>query len=634
MQSGAADPSQQVDDALSNARELHQSGRLDEAEVIYKRVLERNPRDFKTLLLLAALEHQRERDRGALELIERALRVNSQSAEALLQHAMILRSLQKPEDALASYDAALAIAPDVPAALYNRGNLLQSLGLHEKALASYDHVLTLQPHDADVLNNRAVVLQKLGRFEAALESCQRALSVRPGYAHALTNRGHALQALGRFDEALRDYEAALRIDPDHVDALTGCGAILFNVGRFAEALASHERAFRFAPGALGAVHVGDALHALGRHDDAVGAYDRALEIDSNCIEALNNRGNALQALNRHEEALASYITATEIAPDDAHAHWNEGLVRLLLGDYERGWQKYEWRWKNRQLNASPRLSDKPQWQGHEDIAGKTVLVHAEQGFGDAIQFIRYVPLLAARGAAIVVACHESLREIFGSIEGVHEITTSERALPRFDYHVPLVSLPYAFKTVLGDIPAQMPYLSARVDAVEAWHRKLAAHTGLKIGLAWMGNPKFTAAGAKACRLEQLRIVLDQPGCNFVSLQKGEASADIEKLGLASRIADYTADVKTFSDTAALITNLDLVISIDTAVAHLAGALAKPVWILLPFAADWRWLRDREDSPWYPSARLFRQSRPGDWDGVLREVREALQSAAMRPARAP
>jgi tetratricopeptide (TPR) repeat protein len=660
MQPGANGVSS-IEHALNGARALHQSGRLDEAKDLYRSVLERDPRQVDALLLLSVLEHQCGNDENALELVTRALDENPDSVEALVHRAMTLRSLGRPEKALESYDAALAIRPDIADVLYNRGNVLQSLGRHSDALTSYDAALALQPGDAAALNNRAVVLQALGRFDAALQSCNRALSIQPGYAEALNNRGNvlqglgrhqdalqsydaalarkaryaealnnrgnALQALGRFEEALNSYDSALAIDSKHVDALSSRGTALYHRGRYTEALTSYETAFTVTPSALRAVNVGNALQALGDYGRALTLYDRALELNPDSVEALNNRGNALRALNRHEEALASYIKATEIAPEDAHAHWNEGLVRLLMGDYERGWQKYEWRWRNRQLNASPRLSDEPQWHGDEAIAGKTVLVHAEQGFGDAIQFIRYVPLLAARGASVAVACHESLRDLFSQINGVREVVTSADALPRFDYHVPLISLPYAFKTTLGDIPAHVPYLNVRAQDIEPWKAKLAVRPGFKVGLAWMGNPKFTAAGAKSCSLEQLQLLLDQPACTFISLQKGDAAAGIRALGLTGHIADHTGELHSFSDTAALITNLDLVISIDTAVAHLAGALGKPVWILLPFAADWRWLRHRQDSPWYPSARLFRQPRLGDWDSVLHEIHDALAELA-------
>ena len=644
---------------LANAKSLHQEGRTDEAARLYLRVLDCDARQFEALLLLSVIEHQRRHDRTALELVDRALGVNAHSIEALLQRAMVLRSLNEPTQALASYDEALAIEPNIADALYNRGNLLAMLARHADALASYDAALALRPADPEALNNRAVTLQALGRFEDAVESCDRALAVQPRYAEALNNRGNALQslsrhnealasydralqikpvyaealnnrgnalrALGRANEALADYDAAIAVNPAYADALSNRGNALYELKRYEDALVSHERAYSLAPDASRSIKIGNALQALRRHEAALAHFERALEKKPDSVEALNNRGNALQALNRNEEALASYVRATVIAPDEANAHWNEGLARLLMGDYERGWEKYEWRWKNKQINPAPRVSEKPAWRGAEDIAGKIVLVHAEQGFGDAIQFIRYVPLLAARGANVLIACHESLRELFGTLEGVRGVVEPSADLPPFDYHVPLMSLPYAFKTTLSDIPARVPYLHATDGARESWRNKLGGGDGVfKVGIAWMGNPEFTEAHAKSCSLEQLKDVIQTPHCSFFSLQKGDAASDIRALGLENRIADHGRNLESFSDTAALIANLDLVISIDTAVAHLAGALGKPVWVLLPFAADWRWLLDRTDSPWYPTARLFRQPRIGDWESVVGSVSSELR----------
>jgi tetratricopeptide (TPR) repeat protein len=622
------DSSRTVNETLTHAKALHRQGRVEQAADLYAAILDCEPRHVDALLLLSMVEHQRQHFERALELVCTALDENPRSVQALVQRAVVLRSLGFLAGALASYEAALSIEPRLPAALYNCANVLLSLGRNEDALASYNAVLALQPGDADALNNRAVVLQKLGRYEAALESCDRALAAKPRYAHALNNRAHALHALERWKEALRNYDDALAIAPNHADALTGRGTLLYTLGRYEEALTTYERAFDVAPDALSAVNVGNALQALGRHESALITYERALGLDPNCVEALNNRGNALQALNRHEDALASYMKASQIAPDAAHAHWNEGLIRLLLGDYERGWEKYEWRWRNQQLNMGLRIGDSPRWRGHEDLRDRTVLVHAEQGFGDSIQFVRYVPMLAARGAAVVLACHESLRPLFARVEGVGEVVTSEHALPRFDYHVSLISLPYAFSTMLNNIPARVPYVSVDKASAQKWRRRIEAlGPGFKVGVAWSGNPKFPGAAAKTCSLGQLQGLLEMPGCTFVSLQKGDAASEIDRLGLSSRLKDVSGELADFADTAAVVVNLDLVISIDTAVAHLAGALGKPLWVLLPYSADWRWLTQREDSPWYPSARLFRQSRAGDWDSVLRDVCNALTAAA-------
>lgn len=465
---------------------------------------------------------------------------------------------------------------------YNRGNALLANGRHADAVASYEQALALKPDDAEALNNLAVALHLLGRHAAALDAAERSLAVRPAYAKALHNRGNALLALKRPEQALAAYREAYAIAPDPAWML----------------------------------HLGHALEALERHPAALACYDEAIAHDPRRGEAFGGRGNALQGLNRHEEALASYLRALEVDPGDAETHWNEALVRLALGDYARGWEKYEWRWRSPALGMAPRRSDKPLWLGCEDLAGKTILLHAEQGYGDAIQAIRYAPRVAARGAKVVLLCQKSLRSLFAGVEGVHAAVKDGEPLPRFDYHTPLMSLPLAFGTTLETIPAEVPYLRLSSEAMERWRRRLSADQRFKVGLAWHGNPQFSRVRTKSFVFARLLPLLALPDCAFYSLQPGSGEKH-------AALIDYTAEFQSFEDTAALMAGLDLVISIDTAVAHLAGALGKPVWILLPWAADWRWLRGREDSPWYPTARLFRQPAPGDWDRVIDRVYKEL-----------
>jgi tetratricopeptide (TPR) repeat protein len=498
---------------------------------------------------------------------------------------------------LAARDAEVARWPQSADAHFNRGNALQRLGRHTEALASYDTALRLAPQDEQAMNNRGVVLRELGRTAEALASFDRALACRPDYPAALNNRGLALQELGGSEEALASFGRALTLRADYVEALRNRAALLAE---------------------------------LDRPEEALACYERALALQPEDIVTLVNRGNALQALQRHAEALQSYARALALDPGDAQAHWNEALTRLALGDYRRGWAKYEWRWRNPALGMDARLSERPQWNGAPDIAGKAVLIHAEQGYGDALQFIRYAPRVAALGATVLVACAAPLRALFAGVEGVAQAFVPEAGpAPAFDLHIPLMSLPLAFGTTLETIPGT-PYLPLDTAAVRAWQTRLAPHRGRKIGLVWSGNPKFGRARAKACPAGLMAKLAAVPGCVFVSLQMGDAAAELARFrDTGATVLDYTAELADFSDTAALVGALDLVISVDTATAHLAGALAKPVWILLPYAADWRWLVGRADSPWYPSARLFRQPRRGDWDAVLSAA--AAQLARCAPA---
>ncbi|MBE0616158.1 MAG: glycosyltransferase family protein [Burkholderiales bacterium] len=497
-----------------------------------------------------------------------------------------------PPSELAARDAEVARWPHSADAHFNRGNALRRLGHHSEALASYDTALRLAPRDEQALNNRGVVLRELGRTTEALASFEQALACRPDYPAALNNRGLALQALGRNEDALAAFAHALTLQTDYTEALGNRAALLADLDRPEEALACYERALALRP------------------DDIVN---------------LVNRGNVLQALKRHAEALQSYGRALALDPDDAQAHWNEALTRLALGDYRRGWAKYEWRWRNPALGMDARLSDRPQWTGEPDIEGKTVLLHAEQGYGDALQFIRYAPRVAALGARVIVACAPQLRALFEGVEGVVQAFAPEvDPVPAFDLHIPLMSLPLAFGTMPETIPGSAPYLPPDAAGTQAWQARLAPYQGRRIGLAWSGNPKFGRARTKACPVALMARLAAVPGCVFVSLQKGDAAAEgIQLRDAGANVLDYTDELADFKATAALVGALDLVISVDTAVAHLAGALGKPVWILLPYAADWRWLVDRDDSPWYPSARLFRQPQRGAWNAVIAKAEAEL-----------
>lgn len=637
----------------------HQRKNEREAHRLVGHALRVNQASPEALAIHGAVLRALHRYEEALASYDRALAIRPDFVDALYNRGNMLQDLGRYGEALASYDKALAIAPRDAAVHNNRGIVLQELGRYEEALECYARALDVRPDYAEALNNRGNSLQALGYHEQALASFDRAIAIRPDYAEALSNRGNALQALGRHEEALASYDAAIGINPDHAEALNNrsvvlralerheealasCdralgirpeyaealrnrGSALQALGRHEEALACHERAFSIQPDARGALAVGNALQALNRHEEALAIYDKALSIKPDYAEAFNNRGNALQGLNRHEEALESYARAIALKPNDAEAHWNEGLTRLAMGDYERGWEKYEWRWQNRKLALPQRYSDQPAWLGTRDVAGRTILLYPEQGYGDAIQFIRYAPMVAALGARVVVACQETLRKIFETVEGVQSVVTPEQALPAHDCHAALMSLPLAFRTTLNTIPARIPYLRADGERIETWRTRLApGGARLKVGLAWSGNPRFAAARTKACPVDQLVPLVETPHCDFFSLQKGEAASQVSRLNAASRrVIDYTGELDTFADTAALIDGLDLVITIDTVVAHLAGALGKPVWILLPYAADWRWLRGREDSPWYPTARLYRQPRIGDWDHVIQRVTTEL-----------
>jgi len=545
---------------------------------------------------IALEHHQAGRLPEAERTYQRILDVDPNNADALHLLGVIAHQLGKNELAVQLIDKALTGRPDFAGALFNRGLALQALQRYDEALAGYTEALTMLPNSTDIWMQCGISLHQLQRYDKALASYDRALALKPTYAEALNNRSGTLQELGRYDEALASCNQALVIRPAYAEAL-------FNRGR--------------------------ALQRLNRYDEALASYDQALTISPAYAEAFGNRGAALQALGRYDDALASYDQALVIRPEDAEVHWNRSLCRLVVGDFERGWQEYEWRWKWGAFPAARRNFSQPLWLGKEDLAGKSILLHSEQGLGDTIQFSRYAQAVAQKGARVILEVQPTLKALLATISGAHQVLGHGDALPEFDFHCPLLSLPLAFRTQLGTIPQMISLAGASVEAVGKWESKLGCRKAPRVGIAWSGRPAHANDQNRSLALSRL-VPLENFGVRLVSLQNELRIGDEGVLAAYRQILHFGADLKEFSDTAALVTCMDLVISVDTAVAHLAAALGKTVWILLPFHPDWRWLLAREDCPWYPTARLFRQPRIGDWDSVIEVVKVKL-SEHMAPS---
>ncbi len=645
-------------EAWSNRGMLLQTlGRRTEALESFDRALTLQPDHVGLLNNRAALLQQEGRYQDALADYDRALALQPDYPEALNNRGIAAYELGRLEDAVADYDRAIVLRPDYAAAFSNRGNALGKLQRHEEALASYERALALQPDHIDALNNRGITLRGLGRLDESLASHEAALKLRPADPHALVsrgltlhdldrldealksheralalqadhveahvNRGAVLHALGRLDEALASFDRALGHQPDNAEALTDRGTVLHDLARYGEALASHEQALESRPDdAVALDNRAATLHKLRRFDEALASLDRAISVRPDYAEAFSNRGVTLCDLKRFDEALASYDRALALRPDYADAHFLKSLTSLVTGDFAKGWAGYEWRHKAPIARLKPPALAQPLWCGESDIAGRTILLHSEQGFGDSIQFCRYVPLLAARGARVVLQVEQPLCSLMATLDGVAQVVAKGDALSEFDLHCPLPSLPFAFATRLETIPADGPYLRATDSAAAQWHERLADARGLKVGLAWSGNPNHIRDRERSMPLAQLGPLLAQDA-TFVSLQKQYRPGEAEMLAL-SGVRDFSAELNDFADTAALISTLDLVVTVDTGVAHLAGALGKPVWIMVTYAPDWRWLHGRDDSPWYQTARLFRQGDSRDWRDVVAHVRNALR----------
>jgi tetratricopeptide (TPR) repeat protein len=608
---------------------LHELRRFDEALASYDRALAMRPDYAEALFNRGITLQELKRFDEALASHDRALALQPDQADAFGNRGNALRQLKRFDEALASYDRALALKPDYFDALNNRGVTLHELKRFPEALASYDRALALWPDHAGALNNRGITLHELKRFDEALVSYDRALALQPDRAEAFSNRGNALRQLKRFDEALASYDQALALKPDYLDALNNRGVTLHELKRFPEALASYDRALVLRPDHFPALtNRGLTLHELRQFDEALASYDRALAMRPDYVEALFNRGVTLYQLRKLDEALVCYDYALALNPVYVDGHFNKALLHLLKGDYDAGWREYEWRWrrwKEQDLTLFKRDFTQPLWLGQTAVEGKTILLHAEQGFGDTIQFCRYASLVAGRGARVLLEVPVQLKDLMASLANVAGIIATQDKPPDFDLHCPLLSLPLALGTRVESIPAQVPYFTVPPESLRRWTSALGLKRNLRIGLAWSGSSGHKGDAIRSISLRSLLPLADLDA-EFVSLQREVRGDDVTALKERGDIVHFGDELNTFADTAAVIANVDLVISVDTSVAHLAGALAKPVWVLLPFLPDFRWLLDREDSPWYPTARLFRQQAPADWSGVVSRVAIELEKA--------
>jgi tetratricopeptide (TPR) repeat protein len=603
---------------------LQALNRCEEALENYDRALRLHPEYADAFFNRGVTLQKLQRLEEAVKSYDRAVAERPDYAEALCNRGVALQELGRFTDAIESYNRALVVRPNFVEALSNRGNALKAVKRLEEALESYDQALELRPGHVEVLYNRGNVLKGLKRLDDAVESYDRAVSVCPHFVEALSNRGTALEELGRLEDALKSYDRAVAERPHFAEALSNRGNTLKALGRFEEAIESYDRALAAHPEHVEALYNrGATQQELQRFADAVESYDRALAMRPHHAEALSNRGGALQELRRFADALESYNRALEIRPDYAEAQWNKALLLLLNGSFADGWWGYESRrkmpgWTSRNFNG-------PEWSGNS-LAGKRLLLYAEQGFGDTIQFARYAPLAAARGARVILEVQPLLKSLLRTLNGVEAVVAKGDPLPPFDLHCSLLSLPFLFGTTRDTIPADVPYIRPMTDRCDVWGRRLPRDAPV-VGLVWSGSRESGKDRQRSIPFEQFAPLLAVPGIRFVSLQKDARATDACALREQGKVIDLGVDLKDFSDTCAAISQLDMVVTVDTAVAHLAGAMGKPVWILLPYVPDFRWLLDCTDSPWYPSARLFRKSKGSDWAEVVSRVKSELTTTS-------
>ncbi len=498
----------------------------------------------------------------------------------------------------------------------------------EAAETLYRQALALAPSDPDALHLLGVLAHQRGQHEQAAVLIVESIKASPGIAQYHNSLGETLFALGRTEQALVAYRTACALDPAYAAAHNNFGIALQTLGRLPEAISAFEQARRTAPDSVEACfNLANALHESGKAEEAIACYRQALALAPEDPEIHSNLGVALKDLNRFFDALAAFEQALALRPDFPEARANRGMALLVTGRFKEGWPEYVWRF------AAAGRKDylgRPRWDG-DDIAGRTLLVHTEQGIGDVIQFVRYLPIVKARTGRVLLTCERVLRPLLEGVPGVDELIDASSDLAHgidFDAHIALLDLPGVLGTTLESIPEEVPYLTPAPERVARWRERLAGDS-YKVGLCWAGRPEHANDRNRSIALSAFALLGHISGMTLYSLQKGAAAGQVAHAGAGLTLIDHTDELHDLADTAALVANLDLVISVDTAVAHLAGALAKPVWTLLPYAPDWRWLLEREDSPWYPTMRLFRQPQIGDWESVMKRVAAELGAAVER-----
>ena len=546
---------------------------------------------------------------------------NNLSPEQLLQQSQSLQQAGRFEEAALGFEKLQKLYPEFPPILNSLGIVYLQLGKYKDGCKLLEKSLSIDPKQSMVFYNLGRAHQNQSKLNDAAIAYKRAIKLDPSFIDAHDNLGMLLYTTGQFEEALKSFESIVKIKPELASGHNGLGISLYALGRYEEALSSLNNAL-----AINQQHpqifnnLGLVLHKFNQLEDAIKHYNHALQLNPDYADAYSNRGLTLQALKRTDEAEQDFDHCLALNPKHADAQWNKALIKISLGEYEEGWELYEWRWKSFSKKWA-RHYEKPLWLGEESLKGRSILIYPEQGYGDFIQFYRYIPKLQALGARIILETPAPLISLITESSTEVEIVESGRKLPKFDFQCPIMSLPLAFKTNLNSIPNKFPYVKAGPEKIKAWQEKLGVKTKKRIGLAWSGSKEHKNDHNRSIALAQLSSLLKMP-FEFHSLQKEIKGADLDSFE-NSAIRNHQDDISDFSDTAALIENMDLVITVDTAIAHLAGSLNKPFFLLLPFHADYRWMLDRSDSPWYVTGKLFRQNQVGDWGAMIYDLKHHL-----------
>ncbi len=655
------------EDHLDRGVALTREGRFDEAEACFREAIQLRPDFPEAHNNLGNTLARRKSYVDAIASFREAVRLRPEYAKAHHNLGNALRDVGKIDEAEAAYREAIRLRPDWAEVHNDLGQVLTGRGKLKEAEDALNTALMCRPAYPDAANNLGIAQAQGCRYEAAEVSFRHAIRLRPAFPEAHNNLGNALGSRGKREEAVAAYREAIRLLPGYAKAHHNLGRALAALDRHAEAEASHRESLRLRPGDASVVNdLGIALAGLGRLEEAEQSYresirlrpnyaeahnnlgnvlrelrrveeslpcfEEALRVRPNYAEAINNRAISLSCLGRLDEATACYTKSLALQPENPYTHLNRALSWLRAGRFELGWPEYEWRWRRRE--TPPPKFIQPPWNG-APLGGRTILVYTEQGNGDTLQFIRYAPMVQARGGRVVVQCPDGLAKLLARCPGIDRLVPRAEPLPDFDVQVALMSLPSLFHTTLATVPSEVPYLFADEELVGDWRRRLADVSGFRIGVVWQGNPKFGNDRARSFPLKALAPLAELEGVSLVSLQVENGLDQLKDvpfpvLNLGS---DLVRAPGMFMDAAAVARNLDLVIACDSAVAHLAGGLGVPVWLGLPYSCDWRWMDRRPDSPWYPTMRIFRQPAPGDWDTVFGRMAGEL-SERLDAERAP
>ena len=642
---------------LSTAIELHQMGMYDQASKVCQQILQQQADHVQALHLMGLLRYRQNQHAEALRLLQQAVQIR-QDAGIYLTLGNVLHAIGQTEKAIICFRTACKLNPETIEAWINLGILLFDQRKYQESIDALNYAHPRQPHQpliAFYLGNnyyhlkdyrRALhyyqeVLQQdpeccspefylqLGNTYTALENpvqalkaYRKAVSLKPNMAPAYNNIGSTLVTLGRVEEALEWYRLALQIDPRHGETYYNLGNALRMQGNLQAAVANYRKALQINPRYYKAhYNLGKVLTNLGHLQAGLSHFLKTIEVKPDMIAARVNAAYVYQELLQVEKALSCLEAGLTLEPNHIELRWNRAILLLLLGRYTEGWQDYELRWKRGKLK--PRVFDEPTWDGRSLLDGR-LLIYCEQGLGDCLQFIRYLPMVKERVDHVILECPPSLKRLLAGLPEIDTLVVAGEPLPPFDAQIALLSLPRVFQTTVETIPNRVPYLRIPSEALEGIQKQVAfRHDRLKVGIVWQGNPRHLRDRERSCSLEYFQPLMDIPEIQWFSLQKGPAEDELIRFFPDGKIINLAPYLNDFADTAAAISWLDLVISVDTSVAHLAGALAKPVWILLPFSPDWRWLLHRHDSPWYPTARLFRQPKREDWQSVFQAVKTHL-----------